>query len=41
MQSLLNQGAPLEAMFTFAVQLSWPSLEIAELPRWVPPRSTK
>jgi hypothetical protein len=37
MQSLLNQGAPLEAMFTFAVQLSWPSLEIAELPRWVPP----
>src|SRR5262245_16636281 len=37
MQSLLDQGAPLEAMFTFAMQLSWPGLEIAELPRWVPP----
>lgn len=38
MQGLLNQGAPLEAMFTLAMQLSWPGLNIAELPRWVPPR---
>jgi len=37
MQSLLDEGAPLEAMFTFAVQMSWPRLDIAELPRWVPP----
>jgi hypothetical protein len=37
MQSLLDQGAPLEAMFTLAVQLSWPGLTIDELPRWVPP----
>lgn len=36
MQSLLTQGAPLEAMFTFAVQMSWPGLELAEPPHWVP-----
>ncbi len=36
MQGILNQGAPLEAIFTFATQMSWPGLEIAELPRWVP-----
>jgi hypothetical protein len=36
MQSLLDQGAPLEAMFTLAIQLDWPGLEIDELPRWVP-----
>lgn len=38
MQSLLNQGAPMEAIYSFALQLNWPKLEIAELPRWVPPR---
>jgi hypothetical protein len=38
MQGLIDQGAPLEAIFTLAVQLGWPELEIAELPRWVPPR---
>lgn len=37
LQNLLDGGAPLEAMFTFVMHLSWPSLEIAELPRWVPP----
>jgi hypothetical protein len=37
MQSLLDQGAPLEAMFTFVMQLSWPDLKIATLPRWTPP----
>ncbi len=36
MQGLLNQGAPLEAIFTLATQLSWPAMEISELPRWVP-----
>ncbi len=38
MQSLVNQGAPMEAIFTLAMQMSWPTLEIAELPRWAPPR---
>ena len=40
MQRLLDQGAPLEAMFTFALCLSWPALEleIDILPGWVPPR---
>jgi hypothetical protein len=40
MQGLLDQGAPLEAMFTFALCLSWPllELEIDVLPGWVPPR---
>lgn len=40
MQGLLDQGAPLEAMFTFALCLSWPGqeLELDGLPGWVPPR---
>jgi hypothetical protein len=38
LQGLLNQGAPLEAIFTLVMQLSWPGLEIETLPRWVPPR---
>jgi hypothetical protein len=40
LQGLLDQGAPLEAMFTFALCLSWPGLElqIDVLPGWVPPR---
>jgi hypothetical protein len=38
LQSLLDQGAPLEAMFTFVLTLKWPELETAALPRWVPPR---
>lgn len=39
MQNLLDQGAPLEAMFTFALCLRWPdlTLEIDPLPGWVPP----
>lgn len=39
MQNLLDQGAPLEAMFTFALCLTWPGLELAidRLPGWVPP----
>jgi hypothetical protein len=39
LQNLINQGAPLEAMFTFALCLSWPGLEleIDRLPGWVPP----
>jgi len=38
MQNLLDQGAPLEALYTFVMVLSWPSLETKALPRWVPPR---
>lgn len=37
MQGLLNSGAPLEAMFTFALTLTWPDLETPEVPGWVPP----
>lgn len=38
MQGLLDQGAPLEAMFTFALCLKWPdlTLELDALPGWVP-----
>src|SRR5512145_3186246 len=39
LQSLLNLGAPMEAIFSFVLQLSWPSLDSATpLPVWVPPR---
>jgi hypothetical protein len=40
LQRLLEQDAPLEALFTFAMCLSWPGLElqIDVLPAWVPPR---
>src|SRR5690606_40875782 len=36
----IYKNAPLEAMFTFAVCLSWPGLELQMdvLPGWVPPR---
>ncbi len=39
MQQLLDQGAPLEALFTFALCLGWPNLDlqIGRLPGWVPP----
>jgi hypothetical protein len=37
-QVLLDQGAPLEAFFTFALKLSWPDLESRQVPRWVPPK---
>lgn len=36
MQGLLNQGAPLEAMFALVMYLNWPELEMASIPRWVP-----
>lgn len=38
MQSLLNQGAPIEAIYTFALQMNWPKMELTEAPRWMPPR---
>lgn len=39
LQNLLDQAAPLEAMYTFAMCLSWPGLELTldKLPGWVPP----
>jgi hypothetical protein len=39
MQNLLDQRAPLEAMFTFVLCLTWPGLELTidKLPAWVPP----
>lgn len=40
LQGLLDQGAPLEAVFTYALGLSWPALEplAGAEPAWVPPR---
>ena len=37
-QVLLDQGAPLEALYTYALKLSWPELEAVQSPRWVPPK---
>ena len=37
-QVLLDQGAPLEALFTYALKLTWPDLEAVQSPRWVPPK---
>lgn len=41
LQGLLDQGAPLEAFFTFAMSCSWPNLDIDEVPKWVPPNWNK
>lgn len=38
MQVLLDQGAPLEAFYTYVLKLSWPGLQDSHVPRWVPPR---
>jgi hypothetical protein len=38
LQGLLDQNAPLEAMFTLILRFNWPDLELDPLPRWVPPR---
>jgi hypothetical protein len=36
LQGLLNTGAPLEAMFTLVMHMSWPELDMDNIPRWVP-----
>lgn len=37
LQMLLDQNAPVEAMFTLITQMDWPDLHAPKLPRWVPP----
>jgi hypothetical protein len=37
-QALLDKNAPLEALFTYALRLSWPELEDVLNPNWVPPQ---
>lgn len=37
-QVLLDQGAPLEALYTYVLKLTWPGLAANQAPRWVPPR---
>lgn len=37
-QVLLDQGAPLEALYTYVLKLTWPDLSANQVPRWVPPR---
>jgi hypothetical protein len=36
LQHLLDEGAPAEAIFSYALQLNWPSLEISKAPSWAP-----
>lgn len=36
MESLLDQGVPLDAMFALALMLEWPELTLDRLPHWVP-----
>ncbi|HVO44020.1 MAG TPA: hypothetical protein VMT34_15435 [Aggregatilineales bacterium] len=38
MQVLVDQGLGLPSMVGYVLRLSWPALEGAEMPRWVPPR---
>ncbi len=35
-QGMLDNGAPLEALFTLVAHLPWPALQISTLPKWVP-----
>ncbi len=37
LQSLLDQNAPVEAMYTLIMHCSWPDMKIKALPRWAPP----
>lgn len=37
-QVLINQSAPLEALYTYILKLSWPDLQGEHIPRWVPPK---
>lgn len=37
LQRLLDQGAPLEALFALVALLDWPALTAARLPSWAPP----
>lgn len=39
LQNLLDQGAPLEAVYTFGLCLNWPDLQLQlpTLPGWIPP----
>jgi hypothetical protein len=37
LQHLLNQGAPLEALYAYALKLAPPELHIENPPRWAPP----
>ncbi len=36
LQTLLDRGAPLEALYTYIMTLPWPGLESARPPAWVP-----
>ncbi len=36
LQFLLEKGAPLEALYTYIMGLSWPGLEVQKAPPWVP-----
>lgn len=36
LQSLIDQGAPLDALFTLVLALKMPEMTFAQLPRWVP-----
>ncbi len=38
LQVLLDKNVSLTSIYSYALRLSWPALEIDEPPRWVPPR---
>jgi len=37
LQALLDRNTPLTSIYGYALRLAWPTLEIDEPPRWVPP----
>jgi len=37
LQLLLEKNAPLDALYTLAMQFSWPEMEITTAPPWMPP----
>jgi hypothetical protein len=37
LQSILDRGVPLEALFTVALTLGWPDLTVSATPDWLPP----
>lgn len=40
-QLLMDKKAPLEALYTYILRLSWPDLKAADTPPWIPPNWTQ
>lgn len=37
LQTMLNQGVPIEALYTLVMLCQWDGMQIAKLPEWIPP----